>query len=148
MTWKKSIFRNQFLRFRHLMETMWSLFLRFQCFNKKFLTKSKKDTIYMGIIYTSSLSRNLLCKNIYTMSSFIMSSKLFNGIPSNSHSSSSSLSSFLNCVAKKSTLYQLACVSTRVWLFPLINGSISKNRSIGLRPFFPCLVVSVMKAAF
>ena len=30
----------------------------------------------MGIIYMSSLSRNLLCKNIYTMSSF-MSNELF-----------------------------------------------------------------------
>ena len=43
-----------------------------------FSAKSKKeDTIYMGIIYMSFLSRNLLCKNIYTMSSFMWSNELF-----------------------------------------------------------------------
>ena len=47
-------------------------------FNKIFSTKSKKeDAIYMGIIYTPFLPRNLLCKNIYTMSSFIRSNELF-----------------------------------------------------------------------
>ena len=47
-------------------------------FNKIFSTKSKKeDAIYMGIIYTPFLPRNLLCKNIYTMSSFIWSNELF-----------------------------------------------------------------------
>ena len=60
------------------MEKMRNLFLRSQCFNKIFSTKSKKeDTIYMGIIYMSLLSRNLLCKNIYTMSSFMWSNELF-----------------------------------------------------------------------
>ena len=47
-------------------------------FYKIFSTNSKKqDTIYMGIIYMSFLSRNLLCKNIYTMSSFMWSNELF-----------------------------------------------------------------------
>ena len=60
------------------MEKMQNLFSRSQCFNKFFSTKSKKeDTIYMGIIYMSFLSRNLLCKNIYTMSSFMWSNELF-----------------------------------------------------------------------
>ena len=60
--------------------------------------------IYMGIIYTSFLSRNLLCKNVCTMSSFIMnmSNMLLNGILSDSHSSSSSLSSLMSRAAKKS----------------------------------------------
>ena len=63
---------------RHLMEKMWNLFLRSQRFNKFFSGKSKKeDRIYMGIIYMSFLSRNLLCKNIYTMSSFMWSNELF-----------------------------------------------------------------------
>ena len=57
---------------------MRNLFSRFQCFNNFFSTKPKKeDTIYMGIIYMSFLSRNLLCKNIYTMSSFMWSNELF-----------------------------------------------------------------------
>ena len=43
-----------------------------------FSTESKKeDTIYMGIIYMSFLPRNLLCKNIYAMSSFMWSNELF-----------------------------------------------------------------------
>ena len=68
----------QFLRCRHLMEKMRNLFLRSQCFNNFFPTKSKKqDTIYMGIIYMSFLSRNLLCKNIYIMSSFMWNNGLF-----------------------------------------------------------------------
>ena len=47
-------------------------------FNNFFSTKSKgEDTIYMGIIYMPFLSRNLLCKNIYTMSSFMWSNELF-----------------------------------------------------------------------
>ena len=33
----------------------------------------KEDTIYMGIINMALLSRNLLCKNIYTMSSLMWS---------------------------------------------------------------------------
>ena len=33
--------------------------------------------IYMGIIYMSFLSRNLLCKNIDTMLSFMWSNELF-----------------------------------------------------------------------
>ena len=58
------------------MKKMRNLFLQSQCFNKIFSTKFKKeDMIYMGIIYVSFLSRNLLCKNIYTMS--FMSNKLF-----------------------------------------------------------------------
>ena len=59
------------------MEKMRNSFLRFQCFNKIFSTKSKKDTIYVRIIYISFLSRTLLCKNIYTMSSFKWSNELF-----------------------------------------------------------------------
>ena len=60
------------------MEKMLNLFLRSQCFNNFFSTKSKKeDTVYMWIIYVSSLSRNLLCKNIYTILSFMWSNKLF-----------------------------------------------------------------------
>ena len=73
--------------------------------NKICSTKSKKeDTIYVGIIDMSFLSRNLLCKNVYTMSSFIMnmSDMLLNGILSDSHSSSSSLSSLMSRAAKKS----------------------------------------------
>ena len=66
------------MRCRHLMEKMQNLFLRSQCFNNIFSTKSKKeDTVYMWIIYVSSLSRNLLCKNIYTISSSMWSNKLF-----------------------------------------------------------------------
>ena len=81
------LLRNLFLRLRHeknvfcennvcdlgiLWKKMRNLFLRPHCFNKIVLTKSKKeDTIYMGIIYTVFLSRNLLCKNIYTMSLFM-----------------------------------------------------------------------------
>ena len=62
---------------RHLMEKMRNLFLRSQCFNKIFSTKSKKyDTIYMGIIFMRFLSRNLLFKNIYTTSSFMWSNEL------------------------------------------------------------------------
>ena len=61
-----------------LWKKMLNLFLRSQCFNNFFSTKSKKeDTVYMWIIYVSSLSRNLLCKNIYTISSFMWSNKLF-----------------------------------------------------------------------
>ena len=48
-----------------------------QCFNKYFSSKSKKEDIYMGIIYMSFLSRNLLCKIIDTMSSFMWSNELF-----------------------------------------------------------------------
>ena len=45
---------------------------------KIFLTKPKKeDRINMGIIYMSFLSRNLLCKNIYTVSSFMWINKIF-----------------------------------------------------------------------
>ena len=56
---------------------MWNLFLWSQCFKKFFSTKStKEDTIYMGIIYMTFLSRNL-CKNIYTISSFMWSNELF-----------------------------------------------------------------------
>ena len=68
-----------FLRLRHEKKCiLWNLFLRSQCFNNFFSTKSKKeDTVYMWIIYVSSLSRNLLCKNIYTISSFMWSNKLF-----------------------------------------------------------------------
>ena len=59
------------------MEKMRNLILRC-CFNKIFSTKSKKeDTIYMGIIYMSFLSRNLLCINIYTMPSFMWGNELF-----------------------------------------------------------------------
>ena len=75
---KRCILWSLFLRCRHLMGKMRNLFLRCQCFNKVFSTKSKKeDAIYMGIIYMSFLSRNLLCKNIYTMSSFMWSKELF-----------------------------------------------------------------------
>ena len=73
---KRCILWNSFLGCRYVMEKMRNLFLRSQYFKKMFSTKSKKeDTIYMGIIYMSFLSRNLLCKNIYTMS--FMSNKLF-----------------------------------------------------------------------
>ena len=49
-----------------------------QYFDNFFSTKSKlEDTIYMGIIYMSFLSRNLFCKNIYTMSLFMWSNELF-----------------------------------------------------------------------
>ena len=130
------------------MEKIWNLFLRSQCFNKTFLTKSKTNTIYMRIIYTSFLSRNLLCKDVHSMSSFIMSNMLFNDIPSNAHSSSSSLSSLMNHIAKKSMSSWLASVSTMVWLSSLINRSISKNGSNGSRPFVPCSMASVMRAAF
>ena len=76
--WKRCVLWNLFLRLRHLMEKMWHLFLWSQCFNKIFSAKSKKeDTMYMGIVYMSFLSRNLLRKNIYTMSSFIWSNELF-----------------------------------------------------------------------
>ena len=75
---KRCILWNSFLGCRYVMEKMRNLFLRFQYFKKMFSTKSKKeDTIYMGIIYMSFLSRNLLCKNIYTMSSFMWSNELF-----------------------------------------------------------------------
>ena len=37
----------------------------------------KKDTIYMRIIYMSFLSKNLLCQNVYTISSFMWSNELF-----------------------------------------------------------------------
>ena len=72
-------FRIIFLRLRHEKKCiLWNYFLRSQCFKKIFSTKSKKEfTIYMGIIYMTFLSRNLLCKNIYTMSTFIWSNKLF-----------------------------------------------------------------------
>ena len=60
------------------MEKMRNLFLRSQCFNEIFSTKSKKeDTIYMAIIYMSFLSRNLLRKNIYTILSIMLSNELF-----------------------------------------------------------------------
>ena len=60
------------------MEKMRNLFLRSQCFNEIFSTKSKKeDTIYMAIIYMSFLSRNLLRKNIYTILSNMLSNELF-----------------------------------------------------------------------
>ena len=66
------------MRCRHLMEKMRNLFLRSQCFNEIFSTKSKKeDTIYMAIIYMSFLSRNLLRKNIYTILSNMLSNELF-----------------------------------------------------------------------
>ena len=80
--WKKCILWNEFLWCRHLMEKMRNLYLRSQCFNKFLLTNffqpslKKEDTIYMRIIYMSFLSRNLLRKNIYTMSSFIWSNEL------------------------------------------------------------------------
>ena len=76
--WKRCVLWNLFLRLRHLMEKMWHLFLWSQCFNKIFSTKSKKeDTIHMGIIFMSFLSRNLLYKNIYTMPSFMCNNELF-----------------------------------------------------------------------
>ena len=60
------------------MEKMRNIFLQSRCFNKVFSTKCKKgDTIYMRIIYMSFLSINLLCKNIYTMPSFMWSNELF-----------------------------------------------------------------------
>ena len=66
------------MRCRHLMEKMRNLFLRSQCFNEIFSTKSKKeDTIHMAIIYMSFLSRNLLRKNIYTILSIMLSNELF-----------------------------------------------------------------------
>ena len=66
------------MRCRHLMEKMRNLFLRSQCFDEIFSTKSKKeDTIYMAIIYMSFLSRNLLRKNIYTILSNMLSNELF-----------------------------------------------------------------------
>ena len=60
--------------------------------------------LYMEIIYTSFLSRNLLFKNVYIVSSFIlnMSNKLLNGILSDSHLSLSSLSLLMSRAAKKS----------------------------------------------
>ena len=49
-----------------------------RCRHLIFSAKSKKeDTIYMGIIFMSFLQRNLLCKNIYTMLSFMWSNELF-----------------------------------------------------------------------
>ena len=75
---KRCTFWNEFLWCGHLIEKMQNLFLQSQCFNKIFSTKSKKeDTIYMGIIYMSFLSRNLLCINIYTMPSFMWGNELF-----------------------------------------------------------------------
>ena len=75
--WKKMCFVELVFASRQLMEKMRNLILRSQCFNKIFSTKSKKeDTMYMGIVYMSFLSRNLR-KNIYTMSSFIWSNELF-----------------------------------------------------------------------
>ena len=66
------------MRCRHLVEKMRNLFLRSQCFNKIFSTKSKKeDTMYVRTIYMSFLSRYLLCKNIYTMPSFMWSNEHF-----------------------------------------------------------------------
>ena len=66
------------MRWRHLIEKMRNVFLRSQCSNKIFSTKSKKeDPVYVGIIYIPFLTRNLLCKNIYTMSSFMWSNELF-----------------------------------------------------------------------
>ena len=61
-----------------LWKKMRNLFLGPQCFNKTFSNKSEKDDrIYMGIIYMSFLLRNLLYKNIYTVSSFVWSNELF-----------------------------------------------------------------------
>ena len=75
---KRWILWNLFFRSRHLMEKIQNLFYQFQCFNKKFSTKSKEeDTIYMEIIYMSFLSRNLLWKNTYTMSPFMWNKPLF-----------------------------------------------------------------------
>ena len=49
-----------------------------RCRHLIFSAKSKKeDTIYMEIIFMSFLQRNLLCKNIYTMLSFMWSNELF-----------------------------------------------------------------------
>ena len=60
-----------FLRMRHEKRCfLWNLFLRSQCFNKILSTKSKKEDIY-GINLMSFLSRNLFCKSIYTLPSFI-----------------------------------------------------------------------------
>ena len=76
--WKKCIFWNWLLRCKHLMENIQDLLSWSQRLNKLFPTKSRKDdTIYMGIIYMSFLLRNLLCKNIHTMSSLMWSNELF-----------------------------------------------------------------------
>ena len=76
--WKKMYFVELVFASRQLMEKMRNLILRSQCFNKIFSTKSKKeDTIHMGIIFMSFLSRNLLYKNIYTMPSFMCNNELF-----------------------------------------------------------------------
>ena len=77
--WKKTNFCGiNFCDVGILWKKMLNLFLKYHCFNKFFLTKSKKeDMIHMGIIYMSFLSRNLLRKNIYTMSSLMWSNELF-----------------------------------------------------------------------
>ena len=70
---KKDLFCG--IRCRHT-EKIRNLFLRSHCFNKIFLAKSKKEDmiyIYMVIIFMSFSLKNLICKNIYTMSSFMWS---------------------------------------------------------------------------
>ena len=75
--WKKMYFVELVFASRQLMEKIRISFLRSQCLNKIFSTKSKKeDTILMGIIFMPLL-RNLLYKNIYTMSSFMCNNELF-----------------------------------------------------------------------
>ena len=56
---------------------MRNLFSQSQCFNKFFQPSLKKKIRYIWEQSMSFLSRNLLWKNIYTMSSFMSSNELF-----------------------------------------------------------------------
>ena len=76
---KKGVFCGiSFCNIGILWKKCWIYFCDPSVLTKLFSAKSKiEDPIYMGIIYMSFLSRNLLCKNIYTMSSFMWSNELF-----------------------------------------------------------------------
>ena len=124
------------MRCGHLMEKMWKLFLWWQCFNKIFSTKSKKeDMIYMGIIYMSFLSRNLLCKNIYTMPLFMWGNELFNILKRWIYLYCISLSSFLTyevSYSKKNFFFEkmqnlFLCLALKPYFAELIFAILGQN---------------------
>ena len=112
------------MRCGHLMEKMRKLFLWWQCFNKIFSTKSKKEgMIYMGIIYMSFLTRNLLCKNIYTMPLFMWGNELFNILKRWLYLYCISLSSFLIYEAS----YSFLCLALKPYFAELIFAILGQN---------------------
>ena len=97
------------------MEKMRNLFLRSQFFNKIFLSL-QKDTIYMGIIYTSFLSRNLLCKYNYTKFTMFTQYLSLLYFVFSFLTYEFSYSKNINIFRKKCGIYFCDCLSNRILL--------------------------------